>query len=148
MQSYTLDNTYDRKSLSVSCYRRLLMSHMVGRRQSWNARMSLGQETRSDDVGRGMPSSFLDNIQGQTMSHVACYHCPWTEHTVRRRRAWHAIIYLRLHKQSKDVERVMLSSSFDFTHGRTTSGMTCTHVPWAANMIGRRRERHAIITLR
>ena len=148
MQSYTLVITYNRMTSSVSCYRHLLTSHIVGRRQSWNARMSLGQETRSDDVGRGMPSSPLDNIQGQTISPGACYHFPWTEHTVRRRRAWHAIIYLGLHIQSKDVERVMLSSSFDFTHGRTMSGMTCTHVPWAANTVGRRRARHAIITLR
>ena len=120
MRSYTLDNTYGQNSSSVSCYCRLWMSHMVGRRQSWNARMSLGQETQSDDVGRGMPSSPFDNIQGQTTSPVACYHCPWTEHMVRWRRAWHAIIYLGHHIQFKNIECFMLSSSLDFTHGRTT----------------------------
>ena len=62
----------------------------------------------------------MDNIQGQTMSRVACYHCPWTEHKVRWHRAWHAIIYLGLHIGSRDVERVMLSTSLGFILGRMT----------------------------
>ena len=85
MQSYTLDCTYGRKTLIVSCYHLLWTSHTVERRQALHAHMSLGQQTRSDNAGQGMPSSPLDNIQGKTTSRVACYHYPWTEHTARKR---------------------------------------------------------------
>ena len=64
LKSYTLDTTYSLKTSSISCYHRVLTSHTVGRRQAWNARMSLGQQTLSDDIGQGIPLSPLDNIQG------------------------------------------------------------------------------------
>ena len=60
---------------------------------------------------------------------------------------WHAIIALGQNTRSDGVGRSMQSYTLDRTYGRTTSGITCTHVPWAANTVGQRRARHAIITL-
>ena len=95
-----------------------------------------------------MPVCPLGSKYCQTTSGKACHHHPWTTYKVRRRRALHVIIHFGLHLWSKHIERVMLSSSLDFTHGRTTSGMACPHVPWAANTVRRHRARHSIIALR
>ena len=81
------------------------------------------------------------------MSGMACHHCLWAKHMVRLRRVWQEIIYLGQHIQLKNVERFMLLSSLDFTHSRTTSGMACPHVPWAANAVRRHQARHSIIAL-
>ena len=97
IQSYTLVSTYSRMTSSVSCNRRLLTSHIVGRRQSWNARMSLGQETQTDDIGRCMTSS------------------PWTTYKIRRCRVWHVIIALGQNTRSDDIGRGMRSYTLDCT---------------------------------
>ena len=89
----------------------------------------------------------LDITYGRTTSSVACHHCLWAKHMVRLRRVWHAIIYLGHHIQLKNVNWFMLSSSLDFTHSRTTSGMACPHVPWAANAVRRHQAKHFSIAL-
>ena len=61
--------------------------------------MSLGKNTRLDDVGRNMLSSPLDITHDRRMSGVACLHVPWAAHMV------------------DDVRRGMPSSSFDSIHG-------------------------------
>ena len=94
-----------------------------------------------------MQSFPLDIIYGWTTSGVACHHFLWEKHMVRLRRVWHAIIYLGHHIQLKNVECFMLSSSLDFTHGRTTSVMAWPHVPWAANTVRRHWARHSIVAL-
>ena len=94
-----------------------------------------------------MPSSPLDSTNGRTTSGVACHHHLWSAHTVERRRAWHAIIALRQHTQSKDVGRGMTSPPLDSTHDRTTSGLARDHRPWTARTVERRRAWHDITTL-
>ena len=148
----------------VSCHLRIWATHMVGRRQAcipsspfivhmvvrhrvWHQIITLRHDTRSDYSRRGMPSSPLSSSQGRDMSGEACHHCLWEKHMVRLRRVWHAIIYLGHHKQLKKVECFMLLSSLDFTHGRTTSGMACLHVPYEENPVRRHRARHSIIAL-
>ena len=129
----------------VACHHCSLTGNMVERRRAWHAINALGQHTRKNDVGRGMTSSPLGNTQGGTTSGVACHHRLWAAqndrttsgvtsnhhlwaaHTVERRRAWHAIIALRQHTQSKDVGRGVISPPFNNTHGRTTSSVTCHH---------------------
>ena len=92
-----------------------------------------------------MPSYPLDGKHGRTTSGVTCHHRIWTAHTVKHRRAWHAIIAFRQPKRSNDVERGMPSYPLDGKHGRTTSGMTCHHHLWTAHTVEQRRAWHAII---
>ena len=112
-----------------------------------------------------MPSKPLDSTHGRTTSGVTCHHRLWDAQTVKRRRAWHAIIafgladavgrrrawhaIIALGRQtwSNDVGRGMQSLPLGSTHGRTTSGMACHHRLWAAHTVERRRAWHAIITL-
>ena len=77
-----------------------------------------------------MLSSPLDSTHGWMTSGVACHHCPWTAHTVGRRRAWYEITALGLHAWSDYVGRGMTSPPLDCTHGRKTRGMTCHHRLW------------------
>ena len=91
---------------------------MIGRRRAWHDISSLGQHTRSNDVGLGMTSPPLDNTNGRTTSSVACYHRVWPAHTLERRRAWHAIITFGHHKRLNNVRRGMKSPPLDSTHGR------------------------------
>ena len=140
MTSSPLDSTYARTTSGVACHHRLWAAHLVercrawhaiialvgkhvGRRRAWHAIIALGQHSRSDDVGRGMPSPPLDNTHGRTTSGMACHHHRRTVHTVGRRRVWHDINALGLHAQSDDVRRGITSPPFDSTHGRTTSGV-------------------------
>ena len=95
-----------------------------------------------------MTSPPLDCTHGLMTSGVARHHCPWTAHTVERRRAWHAIIAFGQHTRSNDVGRGMTSPPLDNTHGRPTSGMACHHRLWAAHTVERRRARHDITALR
>ena len=64
---------------------------------------------------------------------------------VKRRRVWHTIIAFGNHKRSNDVGRDMPSSHLGSTRGRTTSGVSCQHSPWTANIVERRQVWHAII---
>ena len=70
---------------------------------------------------------------------MACHHRLGTSHTVRRHRAWHAIIAFRQYKRSDDVGRGMPSPPLDSTHGRMTSGVACHHLHWEAQTVERRR---------
>ena len=68
------------------------LAHIVRRRRAWHAIIALGRQTRSNHVGRGMPSSPLGSTHGRTTSSVASHHHLWTAHTVEQRRVWYAII--------------------------------------------------------
>ena len=106
--------------------------------RAWTAKYAFGQHTRSNDVGRGMPSSPLGSTHGRATSGVACHHRLWA-HTVERRLAWHAIFAFLQHTRSNDVGRGMPSSPFDSIDGRPSSGVACHHSPWTAQTVGRRR---------
>ena len=152
MPTWPFRSIHGQTMLDVSCHLRIWATDMVGRRQAcipsspfivhmvvrhrvWHEFITLRHDTRSDYGGRGIPSSPLSSSQGRDMSGEACHHFLWEKIMVRLRRVWHAIIYLGQHIQLKNVERFMLSSSLDFTQSRTTSGMACPHVPWAANTV-------------
>ena len=132
-----------------------IRQHTVGRRRTWHNINALGQHTRSNDVGRGMPASPLDSTwskdvgrgmtsppldsaHGRTTSSATCHHRHKKAHTVKRRRAWHAIITFGQHTRSNDVGRGMTSPPLDSTLGRTTSGVTCQNRLWAAYTVERR----------
>ena len=111
-------------------------------RRAWHAIIAIGQHIRSNDVGRGMPSSPLGSTYGRTTSGKACHRSPWTAHMVERRRVWHSIMDLRQHTRLNDVGRGMQSSPMDGKHGRTTSVVACYHLLWTAQTVGRRRAWH------
>ena len=163
MPSSHFGSTHSQTTSGVACHPRLLaaqtverrrawhpiiafgLAHTVGRRRVWHAIRSLGCQTRSNDVGCGMPSPPLGSTHGRTTSGMACHHGPWTAHTVerrrawaytverrrarhaiisfglsdtvRRRRAWKAIIDLGQQTQSNDIRRGMLSSPLASTNG-------------------------------
>ena len=89
-----------------------------GQRRVWHDITTLRQNTLSNDVGRGMPSSHLGSTHGRTTSGVACHHHLWDAQTVERRRTWHEITALGLHRRSDDVRCGMTSLPLDSTHGR------------------------------
>ena len=112
-----LDGTLDRMTSGVACRYRLRTVHTVKRRSACHDITSLGQYTRSNNVGHVMTSPPLDSTHGRqrrvchditaleqhtrsATSGVACHHRPWTTHTVRRRRAWHDITALGQHTRS------------------------------------------------
>ena len=129
MTSPPLECTHGRTTLGVACNHRLWAAQTVERHQAWHAIIALGRQTRSSDVGRGMPSSPLGSTDGRTASGVACHHRLWASH------------------QSNDVRRFMPSSPLDGKHGRTTSGVACNHRLWEAQAVERHRAWHAIIAL-
>uniref|UniRef100_A0A494G8J7 Uncharacterized protein n=1 Tax=Solanum lycopersicum TaxID=4081 RepID=A0A494G8J7_SOLLC len=90
---------------------------------AWYAIIALGWQTRSNDVGLGMPSPPLDSKHDRTTSGLKCHHRLWTAHSVERRRARHTIIAFEQHKRSSDVRRGMTSPPLDCTLDWTTSSV-------------------------
>ena len=147
MPSSSLGSTDGRTVSGVACHHRPWTAQTVDRRWAWHAIIELGQNTRSHGVGHGMPSPPLDNTDVRPSSGVACHHIPWTADTVRRRRAWHAIITFGLgdtvgrlqawhaiialgrQTRSNDVRRDMPSPPLRSTDSRTASGVACHHRP-------------------
>uniref|UniRef100_A0A3Q7HKP6 Uncharacterized protein n=1 Tax=Solanum lycopersicum TaxID=4081 RepID=A0A3Q7HKP6_SOLLC len=136
MTSPPLDSTHGRTT----------SARTVERCRAWHAIIAFGKHTRSNDVGRGMPSKPLDGKHGRTMSGMTCHHRLWTAHSVERRRAWHSIIPFGQHTQSKDIGRGMTSPPLDSTNDRTMSGVIHHQRLWTAHTVERRRAWHAIIT--
>ena len=69
-----LESTHNRMTSGVACHHRLWEAHTVKRCRPWHAIIALGQHTRSNNVGRGMPSSPLGSTHGRMTSGVACHH--------------------------------------------------------------------------
>ena len=65
MPSSPVGNTHGRTTSGVACRHRLWTAHTVGRRRRWHAIIAYGQHTRSNDIGRGMPSSPLGTTHGR-----------------------------------------------------------------------------------
>ena len=166
-----MDSTYDQTTSGVACNHRLWaahtverlpawhaiiavgLAHTVRRRREWHAIIALGRQTRSNDVGRDMPSSPLGSTDvrtttsvafnhrlwtsshSKTASGVACHNRPWTANTIEPRRAWHAIIAFGQHTRSNNVECGITSPLLDSTHGRTSSGVVCHHRLWVAHTV-------------
>ena len=138
MRSPPLGSTHGQTTSGVACHHRLWTPQTVKRRRACHSIIAFGQHTQSNYVGRGMPSSPLGSTNGRTTSRVDVQHHLWAAHTVKRRRAWHAIIALGQHTRSNDVRRDMPSPPLDSTHDRTTLGMACHHHLWAAQTVERR----------
>ena len=92
MPSSPLGSTNGRTMSGVTCHHRLWTTHIVERRRAWHAIIAFGQHTRSNDVGRGMPS------------------CLWEAYTGKRRRAWYDITAFGHHTRSNVVGHDMPSS--------------------------------------
>ena len=140
-----LGSTHGRTMSGVACHHIPWTTNTVEQRWAWHAITALGQHTRSDDIGRGMPSSPFGSTNGHTTSTVVCHLLPWTAHTVERRRAWHDITSFGQRTWSNDVEHDMTSPPLESTHGRMTSGVACHHRLWEAHTVERHRAWHAII---
>ena len=82
MTSPPLDSTHGRTTSCVACHHRLWAAHTVKCRRAWHTIIAHRWQTRSNEVGRGMPSSTLGSTPGRTTSGVACRHGPWIPHTV------------------------------------------------------------------
>ena len=83
-----------------------------------NAIIVLGMYTRSNEFERGMPSSSLE------------------KYTIKRRLAWHVIIYLRKHTRLDNVRHGMSAWNLGSTHDQMTLGIACHHRHWAAQAVG------------
>ena len=146
----------------MACHHRLWAAHTVERHRAWHEIKAFGKHTRSNDVGRGMPSTPLGSIYDRMTSGKACHQGPWKAHTVERRRVWHDITALGQHTRSstsgmtwhhrpwtghtvRNVRRGMTSPPLDNTHGRTTSGVACHHRHWLAHTVERHCAMHSII---
>ena len=129
MPTSCLGSTHGRTTSGVACQHRLWATHTVERRQAWHDITSFGQRTRSNNVGRDMPSPPLESTHGRTPSGVACHYHLWAAQTVGRRRAWHAIIALERQTRSNGV------------------GCGMHYRLWAAHTVERRRAWHAIMAL-
>ena len=130
--------THCQTTSGVTCHHRILTAHTIERRRAWHAIITFGQHTRSNYIGRGMPSYYLDDKHNRTKSSVACHHRLWTTCMVQRRQVGHSIITFGPHTRSKDVGRDMTSTPLDSTHGQTTSVVTCHHRFWTAHTVERR----------
>ena len=124
MPTSPLGSTYGRTTSGVACQHCLWEAHTVERRRAWHDITSFGQRTRSNNVGRDMPSPPLESTHGRTTSGVACDHHFWVAQTVgpankvERRRAWHTLSPLDLLTQLPGVRCGMPSSPMDGKHGR------------------------------
>ena len=130
---------------------------------AWHSIIAFGQHTRSNDVGRGMPSLPFRSTHGRTTSGVADHHRLWTSSNCRTALgvAFHRLplmekggrttLGVACHHslwEAHTVEvlrRGITSPPFDSTTGRTKSGVACNDRLWEAHTVEQRRAWHAII---
>ena len=143
-----MDSKHSLTASGIKCHHRLWEAHTVERRRAWHDITALGLHARSDDVGRGITSQPLDCTHGRMRSVVACPQRPWTAHTVKRRRAWHAITALGQHTRSNNIGRDLPSPPLDSIHGQTMLGVACQNRVWEAHTVEQRRAWHVIIAFR
>ena len=113
MPSPPLDSSHSQTTSSVAFYYRLWAAHTVYLRRVWHAIIAFGKSKKLNDVGSGMPSSHMGSPHSGTTSGIACHHHLWAAQTVERRRAWHEITALGLHRRSDDVGCGMTSLAFN-----------------------------------
>ena len=142
-----MDRKHGRTTSGVAWHHRLWAAHTVKRRRAWHDIFAFGQHKRSNDVGRGMPSSPLGSTHGRTTSGMACHNRLKAAHTVERRRVWLYITAFGQHTWSNDIECGMPSLPLGSTHGRMTLGVACHHISWIENTVKRCRAWHEITAL-
>ena len=158
----------------IACHDRPLTAHTNKRHRAWHAIITLGLQTRSDDIGHRMtsspsdrawmPSSPFGSTHRWTTSGVACHYRTWMVDMVRRLGAWYVIFSLGHHTRLDDVERCCSygpweahsvddvgrgkpSSPLVSTHRWTTLDMTYHHRPWVEHTVERHQAWHSIIAL-
>ena len=94
-----------------------------------------------------MPAWPMGSLHRRMKSGVACHHRHWVAHTVRRRRAWHAIIALGLDTLLDYVRRGMPSWTLTNTHGRPKSSIARHHLLWTIHAIEQCHTWHAFMAL-
>ena len=94
MPSSLLEFTYGGTTSVLACPHVPSVAHTLGRHRVLHVSKALGQHSWSDDIGCVIPSLPLGSIDGRTMSDMTGHNIPWAAHTVRRHRAWLAIITL------------------------------------------------------
>ncbi|TMW93700.1 hypothetical protein EJD97_011282 [Solanum chilense] len=124
-----LGSAHVRTTLGMTCDHLPWAANRVGLHQSWHAMITLGQHTRSDDVGHDMQELRRDNIHSETMLGMECNHLPLIEHTIELRQAWHARMALELNTRLDDV------------------CVACHHHPWAALTVRQRHTWNSSITV-
>ncbi|TMW86553.1 hypothetical protein EJD97_021230 [Solanum chilense] len=158
--SLSLDNTHGGTTSVVECHHLPWTTYTVERRRSWHAIMALEQQTRSDYVGRGRPSSNLGSIHRAKrfrawhaiidLGHHTCTHGRATSIMAyiitvgKHKRSYYvghcnAIIALGQHTESDYVGCGMLSYPLESIHDWKTSGLACYHLTLTAQMVRRRR---------
>ena len=118
MTSLPLDSTHGQMTSGVARHHRPWTVHTVGRRREWHDITALGQHTRSNDVGSGMPSLPEGSTHGQTTSGMTCHHRLGKAHTFNQHPAWIEITALGLHARLEDVGCGMTSPPLDSTDGQ------------------------------
>ena len=106
MPSSPLGKKHGRMTSGVAYHLCLYIAHIVGRHWALHVIITLGKQTRSDNVECGMLSWLLDSTHGQTTSGVAGCRRPWAAYT-----------------GTDNVGLGMPSSPLDILHGRTMIGM-------------------------
>ena len=117
------------------CYNRPWATHTVGQRRELNVIIALALYTWSGYIGCDILSSTLKRIHDQTMSIMAYYHLPMTEHMIGQRSALHANMALGKHTRSNDVGHSIPSFPLGSTRRQMMSDMTCHLCPWTAHMV-------------
>ena len=74
MTSPPFDSTHCRQCWAWHAITALGLDDTVGRPHAWYVTIALGRQTRSNNVGREMPSPHLDFTFGRTTSGVECHH--------------------------------------------------------------------------
>ena len=97
---------------------------------------AFGQHTRSNNVGRDMPSLPLDNTHGQMTTSVACHHPLWAAYMVELRRRGMPLSPLGS-INGRTTSGVACQHHLWAAHRRTTSGVACQHCLWAAHTVER-----------
>ena len=152
---WPLDDTQGQTTSGMACHHGPWTAHTVRRRRAWHDITVFGQHIRSNDIGRGMPSSPLGSTHGRQRREwhdITAFGKHTRSDNVRhgmtspplgkthgwQRQVWHDNTAFGQHTWSKNVGRGMPSSPLGSTHGRTTLGVACYHSPWTANTVKRR----------
>uniref|UniRef100_A0A494G8H6 Uncharacterized protein n=1 Tax=Solanum lycopersicum TaxID=4081 RepID=A0A494G8H6_SOLLC len=122
----------------VGCHHRLWTKYIVARDRVFYAIIAIGKHTRSDDVGRDMPSLPLDSTHFGTTSACTDGRMPST---------WHAIFDFGLHTGTEDGKRGMCSLPLCCIYSRMKSSVACHHGALTAHTVVLRNVLYGIIAL-
>ena len=97
--------------------------------------MAIGQYTRSDNIGRGNAIIALGMYTRSNDFERGMSSLSLEKYRIKRRLAWHVIIYLRKYTRLDDVRHGMSAWNLGSTHSQMTLGVACYHRHWAAQAV-------------